>query len=279
VSACSKPAAAFHRECRRRAGQGVQPALAASVWPMAAHCRTVGRGCTQRRFLRRQGRRRGAAGAAPAGFEKGGPSGLHPGRWPHRSCSMAPRSACRRTASAMGAEIRTAARRRWFLSSIRRAQAGRRRSGLCRGVAFPPVIRDLALVVIKVGVLQHLANDVNQGGARRRQNSDLFEKVGLNKREAKDMVEAFFEEIRTALERGDSVKLSGFGNFQLRDKPQRPGAIPRPAKKSRSRPAASSPSTPARNSRPAVESNFPGTAMASKRRTAADSGQALLHHR
>ena len=48
----------------------------------------------------------------------------------------------------------------------------------------------------------------------------LFEKVGLNKREAKDMVETFFEEIRLALENGESVKLSGFGNFQLRDKPQ-----------------------------------------------------------
>ena len=55
----------------------------------------------------------------------------------------------------------------------------------------------------------------------------LFEKVGLNKREAKDMVEAFFEEVRTALEAGDSVKLSGFGNFQLRDKPQRPGRNPK----------------------------------------------------
>ena len=49
----------------------------------------------------------------------------------------------------------------------------------------------------------------------------LFEKVGLNKREAKDMVESFFEEIRTSLEAGDTVKLSGFGNFQLRDKPGR----------------------------------------------------------
>lgn len=39
----------------------------------------------------------------------------------------------------------------------------------------------------------------------------LFERVGLNKREAKDMVEGFFEEIRLALERGESVKLSGFG--------------------------------------------------------------------
>ena len=55
----------------------------------------------------------------------------------------------------------------------------------------------------------------------------LFEKVGLNKREAKDMVEAFFEEVRTSLEGGDSVKLSGFGNFQLRDKPQRPGRNPK----------------------------------------------------
>jgi integration host factor subunit alpha len=55
----------------------------------------------------------------------------------------------------------------------------------------------------------------------------LFEKVGLNKREAKDMVETFFDEIRGALERGESVKLSGFGNFQLRDKPQRPGRNPK----------------------------------------------------
>ena len=55
----------------------------------------------------------------------------------------------------------------------------------------------------------------------------LFEKVGLNKREAKDMVEAFFEEVRNALVRGDGVKLSGFGNFQLRDKPQRPGRNPK----------------------------------------------------
>jgi integration host factor subunit alpha len=55
----------------------------------------------------------------------------------------------------------------------------------------------------------------------------IFEKVGLNKREAKDMVESFFEEVRIALEAGDSVKLSGFGNFQLRDKPERPGRNPK----------------------------------------------------
>ena len=51
----------------------------------------------------------------------------------------------------------------------------------------------------------------------------LYEQVGLNKREAKEMVETFFEEICVALQRGEAVKLSGFGNFQLRDKPQRPG--------------------------------------------------------
>ncbi|AZP13491.1 integration host factor subunit alpha [Undibacterium parvum] len=55
----------------------------------------------------------------------------------------------------------------------------------------------------------------------------LFEQVGLNKREAKDMVETFFCEIRDALERGEAVKLSGFGNFQLRDKTQRPGRNPK----------------------------------------------------
>jgi integration host factor subunit alpha len=55
----------------------------------------------------------------------------------------------------------------------------------------------------------------------------LFEKVGFNKREAKDMVESFYEEVRVALQNGDGVKLSGFGNFQLRDKPQRPGRNPK----------------------------------------------------
>lgn len=55
----------------------------------------------------------------------------------------------------------------------------------------------------------------------------LFQKVGLNKREAKDMVEMFFEEIRAKLEASEDVKLSGFGNFQLRDKTQRPGRNPK----------------------------------------------------
>jgi integration host factor subunit alpha len=55
----------------------------------------------------------------------------------------------------------------------------------------------------------------------------LFESVGLNKREAKDMVESFYEEVRSALQEGDGVKLSGFGNFQLRSKSQRPGRNPK----------------------------------------------------
>ena len=55
----------------------------------------------------------------------------------------------------------------------------------------------------------------------------LFDEVGLNKREAKEFVDAWFEAIREALESGDHVKLSGFGNFQLRDKNQRPGRNPK----------------------------------------------------
>src|SRR3569833_1591066 len=54
----------------------------------------------------------------------------------------------------------------------------------------------------------------------------LFEELGLNKREAKDFVEAFFEEVRAALEKGEQVKLSGFGNFNLRDNKKRPGRNP-----------------------------------------------------
>ncbi len=57
--------------------------------------------------------------------------------------------------------------------------------------------------------------------------NNLFEQVGLNKREAKEFVDAWFESIRNALEAGENVKLSGFGNFQLRDKNQRPGRNPK----------------------------------------------------
>ena len=55
----------------------------------------------------------------------------------------------------------------------------------------------------------------------------LYEELGLNKREAKEIVELFFEEIRSCLEANEQVKLSGFGNFDLRDKSQRPGRNPK----------------------------------------------------
>jgi len=55
----------------------------------------------------------------------------------------------------------------------------------------------------------------------------LFDELGLNKREAKEMVELFFEEIKTSLEKGEQVKISGFGKFELRDKNSRPGRNPK----------------------------------------------------
>ena len=55
----------------------------------------------------------------------------------------------------------------------------------------------------------------------------LFEKIGLNKRESKDMVDAFFVLISDDLVDGNDVKISGFGNFQIRTKAPRPGRNPR----------------------------------------------------
>lgn len=55
----------------------------------------------------------------------------------------------------------------------------------------------------------------------------LFDELGLNKREAKEIVEMFYEEIVTALENNEQVKLSGFGNFDLREKSPRPGRNPK----------------------------------------------------
>lgn len=55
----------------------------------------------------------------------------------------------------------------------------------------------------------------------------LSEQLGLNKRESKDVVELFFAEISNALANGNNVKLSGFGNFDLRDKSERPGRNPK----------------------------------------------------
>lgn len=55
----------------------------------------------------------------------------------------------------------------------------------------------------------------------------LFDHLGFNKREAKEFVDSFFEQLRATLESGEQVKLSGFGNFELRDKNQRPGRNPK----------------------------------------------------
>jgi len=55
----------------------------------------------------------------------------------------------------------------------------------------------------------------------------LFMRIGLNKREAKDLVDTFFDTVREALIRGETVKLSGFGCFQVRHKPPRPGRNPK----------------------------------------------------
>jgi integration host factor subunit alpha len=55
----------------------------------------------------------------------------------------------------------------------------------------------------------------------------LFEQIGLNKRESKDMVDAFFDLISDSLVDGQDVKISSFGNFQIRTKAPRPGRNPR----------------------------------------------------
>ncbi|NRA71769.1 MAG: integration host factor subunit alpha [Gammaproteobacteria bacterium] len=55
----------------------------------------------------------------------------------------------------------------------------------------------------------------------------LFEKLDFSKKDAKEMVELFFEELRDCLEHGEQIKLSGFGNFDLRDKAERPGRNPK----------------------------------------------------
>ncbi len=55
----------------------------------------------------------------------------------------------------------------------------------------------------------------------------LHQEIGLNKREARELVDLFFEEFRIALASGEQIKLSGFGNFDLRDKNQRPGRNPK----------------------------------------------------
>ena len=66
-------------------------------------------------------------------------------------------------------------------------------------------------------------NDINKGHIA----ESLFEELGIDRREAKALVELFFEEIKDSLEQGKAVKISGFGKFELRDKTTRPGRNPK----------------------------------------------------
>ena len=60
--------------------------------------------------------------------------------------------------------------------------------------------------------------------------AQLLNELGLSKSMAKDLVELFFEEIKATLEHAESVKMSGFGKFELRDKVARPGRNPKTGK-------------------------------------------------
>lgn len=99
-------------------------------------------------------------------------------------------------------------------------------------------------------VIEFAVDSLETNALTKAQLADLlFDQIGLNKRESKDMVDAFFDLIVQSLIDGKDVKLSGFGNFQIRTKAPRPGRNPRTGEEIPSRPGAWSPFTPAANSR------------------------------
>ncbi len=55
----------------------------------------------------------------------------------------------------------------------------------------------------------------------------LFNAIGLNKKEARELVDLFFQELEASLADGEQIRLYGFGNFDLRDKKERPGRNPK----------------------------------------------------
>ncbi len=57
--------------------------------------------------------------------------------------------------------------------------------------------------------------------------ASLFNELGLNKREARELVDSFFQELEACLAAGEQIQFSGFGNFNLRDKSERPGRNPK----------------------------------------------------
>src|SRR5690606_28199868 len=110
----------------------------------------------------------------------------------------------------------------------------------------------------------------------------LYEDVGLNKREAKEFVDAFFDVLREALQQGRQVKLSGFGNFDLRRKNQRPGRNPKTGEEIPITARTVVTFRPGQKLKERVEPYAGVPANACPRhhpRTPADPGQALLHHR
>ena len=112
----------------------------------------------------------------------------------------------------------------------------------------------------------------------------LHERLGLNKREAKELVEQFFEEIRICLENNEQVKLSGFGNFDLRDKRQRPGRNPKTGEEipiSARRVVTFKPGQKlkARVDVSMGEEGLIDVGSTTQRRTPRDPRQALLHYR
>lgn len=77
-------------------------------------------------------------------------------------------------------------------------------------------------------VIEFAVDSLETNALTKAQLADLlFDQIGLNKRESKDMVDAFFDLIVQSLIDGKDVKLSGFGNFQIRTKAPRPGRNPR----------------------------------------------------
>lgn len=76
--------------------------------------------------------------------------------------------------------------------------------------------------------IEFAVDDLETTALTKAQLADLlFEQIGLNKRESKDMVDAFFDLVAESLVSGEDVKISGFGNFQIRTKAPRPGRNPR----------------------------------------------------
>ena len=67
---------------------------------------------------------------------------------------------------------------------------------------------------------------------------EVYSKVGLSRRDSADIIELLFESIKETLARGEAVKISGFGNFVVREKKARVGRNPRPVQTLKSRPGA-----------------------------------------